>query len=73
MLLLDQTNCHMQKSLKNDQKKKDMKQPEKGQKKKLTISLVCRHPKLDFYFWTRMYGHFKKPRKKSWKLVPKSY
>jgi hypothetical protein len=72
MLLLDQTNCHMQKSLKNDQKKKDMKQPEKGQKRNLQ-SLVFRHPKLDFYFWTRMYGHFKKRRKKSWKLVLKSY
>jgi hypothetical protein len=62
----------MQKSLKNDQKK-GYETTGKRPKKKLTISLVCRHPKLDFYFWTRMYGHFKKPRKKSWKLVLKSY
>jgi hypothetical protein len=53
-LFLDQANWRIQKSLKNDRKRA---------KKSYSNLSGFRHPKVDLYFWTRMFGHFKKSNK----------
>jgi hypothetical protein len=54
---LDQIIWRRQKSLKNDQKK-GYETTEK-ESKNLTKSLVLRHPKMGFYFWSRQIATFK--------------